>query len=117
MINAEKELLYHFKKHSIFFKDIKRAVIFLISDTKPIINFSSENSMIEKEFYSALNFDYEEHKDSKNVLQVLYGLILLNDGAWLERKYEMGCLGGLEWWEFYQSPTENDFQSLLKKIS
>jgi hypothetical protein len=54
-----------------------------------------------------LNFDYDNGFGG----QRLYGIIVFNDGTWLERsEYD-----GSEWWAFKQTPNEADCYALLSE--
>ena len=97
MANAKEELLRMLSDINKTEADIARLKCVAISDC-------IENT--KKEIFSIhdLDFEYSEGYGA----QELFGLVLFNDGSWLER----GEYDGSEWWEYKKTPTDEDFNSI-----
>lgn len=97
MTNAKEELLRMLSDINKTEADIARL--------KCVTNLDYiENT--KKEIFSIddLDFEYSEGYGA----QELFGLVLFNDGSWLER----GEYDGAEWWEYKKPPTDEDFNSI-----
>ena len=97
MINARDELIEMLNSIGKTQEDIK------------ICKFAKRISYYEYEAkeLNELNFDYDDGYGGQN----LHGLVVFNDGSWLER----GEYDGSEWWEYKHTPTSEDVFSIGTK--
>lgn len=113
MLNIKEELIKTLNMYNYSIDDISWGWIdtrdnIFNNKNKYSYEFDRTNHNNINDFINSLNIEY----NSNHKLQYIYGVIMMNDNTWFERK----GANGLEWWAKYCLPISPKEQRKNKRI-